>query len=307
MKVFSKRHPEEASEVHLKLPIRQRIWYLFEEADPYFNPSESGWDLCGDALADQLKKEHGWQELRSYKSKDEFESVSTMHFILGGVPRFVLDAMELFHDLLKDETTRNNRASANPGLFQSKLNTIFEDADLPWRMLDGRIIKVDSKWLETEIHGKAAELLSTKGFEGALAEFKEARADLSSQDYKGAINSANLALESTIKSILGIEHEKPGALFRKLIESGLVPDYHHGFLKAFEEHVLRAVPAARNFEKGVGHGQGASINVPAKSLAEFAVNLSGVMILFLVKRHLEKQPAGAKEEPSSDLTDDIPF
>ena len=54
---------------------------------------------------------------------------------------------------------------------------------------------MDSKWLEAEIHSKAAELLSLQGFEGALAEFQQARSDLSSGDRKGAINAANYRVD----------------------------------------------------------------------------------------------------------------
>lgn len=290
LKVFSKRCPEAGREVVLSQAVRQRIWYLIEECDPYYDPNSinTDWTLCWDSLKDGLKKEHGWQDLRAYKSQSEWEVLNnTMEFILRGVPRFVLDAVELFYDLL---SKYNKHASADPVKYQRRVNAIFEDGNLPWRLLEGRIIKVDSMWLEAEIHVKAAELLSIRGFDGALAEFQQARSDLSNGDHKGAIHAANLALESTIKAILGVQHEKPGTLFHKLVESGLIPEYHEGFLKAFEEHIVRSVPTARNFEKGVGHGQGADVNEPPRSLAELAVNLSGVLILFLLKQHLEVHP-----------------
>ncbi|MEW6424641.1 MAG: abortive infection family protein [Bacillota bacterium] len=307
IKVFSKRHPEAAKEVSLRQAIRQRIWYVIEECDPYYY-SNINWTMIWDGLPNRLMKEHGWKELRAYKSRDEWEKVDINDFILKGMPRFVLDAIELFYDLLLEDKARDYRSSADPTQYQSKLNVIFEDANLPWRMLDGRIIKVDSKWLEAEIHSKAAELLSIRGFEGALAEFQLARSDLLSGDCKGAIHAANLALESTIKAILGIEKEKPGMLIRKLIDSGLVPDYHEGFLKAFEEHILRSVSAVRNFEKGVGHGQGIDVNQPPKSLAELAVNLSGVLILYLLKRHQELHPVQVEMGGEPEVEDDdVPF
>lgn len=288
MKVFSKRHPEAWRDVVLSPGIRQRIWYLMEESDPYYdeNSINNDWTLCWDGLPAILKKEHGWQDLRAYKSQTEWEALnSAKEFVLRGVPRFVLDGVELFYDLLNEYQKHSKRSI--PVLYQSKLNTIFEDGNLPWRLVEGRILRMDSKWLEAEIHAKASELLKSRAYDGALAEFQQARSDLSSGDVKGAIHGANLAFESTVKSILSLGHEKPGKLFRKLIDSGLVPEYYEGFLKAFEEHILRAVPMARNFEKGVGHGQGAIVNDPPKSLAELTINLSGVLILFLLKRHIE--------------------
>jgi hypothetical protein len=175
-------------------------------------------------------------------------------------------------------------------------------------MLEGRITRVDSRWLEAEIHSKVAELLSLQGFDGALAEFQQARSALSAGDCKAAISAANLAFESTLKAILGIEQAKPGELVRAVVDSGLIPDYYEGFLKAFEEHILRSVAVLRNFEKGVGHGQGVKVNDPPRSLADLGVNLAGVLILYLLKRHLEvhptEQPKGS--EPST-KDDDFPF
>jgi hypothetical protein len=295
LKVFSKRCRELEREVVLSPSVRQRIWYTIVECDPCYDPNSINNDftLCWDSLQDGLKKEHGWQDLRAYKSQSEWEALNnTREFILRGVPRFVLDAVEIFYDLLSEY---KEHSKADPVGYQSRVNTIFEDGNLSWRLLEGRIIKVDSVWLEAEIHAKAAELLSVNGFDGALAEFQQARSDMSSGDHKGAIHAANLALESTIKSILGVQQEKPGVLFHKLVESGLIPDYHEGFLKAFEEHIVRSVPMARNFEKGVGHGQGSDINEPPKSLSELAVNLSGVLILYLLKQHLEFHGRGPGE------------
>ena len=308
LKIFSKRHGESARDVVLKAAIRQRIWYLFQDLEPYPNAGYDDWDLSYAGLGQHLLREHGWQELRVYKSREEWVKADPKEFILGGVPRFVLDATEIFHDLLVEDKRDRPRSSADPVEYQRRLNAIFEEGDLPWRMLDGRIIRVDSKWLEAEIHAKAAELLSVQGCEGALAEFQRARSDISTGDYKGAIHAANLAMESTIKALLGIEQEKPGVLFRKLVESGIIPDYHEGFLRAFEEHILRSVAMARNFEKGVGHGQGAEVSEPPKSLAELAVNLSGVLILYLLKKHFETCPGAVKMALGSGSKDDeVPF
>lgn len=311
LKVFSKRHPKLAAEVYLKYNVRLRIWYYMEECDPLY---DNNWTMCWDGLPERLMKEHGWEDLRAYKSKNEYEICNNIKdFILRGVPRFILDACELFNDLLVDYEKQQQIRTVKSAVFQQKINTVFEDASLPWRMLEGRILKVDSKWLETEILAKAAELMTVSRFEGALEEFLEARSDLMSGDHKDAIHTANLALESTIKGILNVKQEKPGVLFKKLVESGIIPDYHHGFIKAFEEHILRSVSMARNFEKGVGHGQGSEVNEPPKSLAELAVNLSGVLIIFLIKHYLEQNPSAPvtdesePEQSTEFLEDDIPF
>lgn len=310
-KLFSKRQKEAAKVVSLSQSARQRIWYLLRDMDPYYVENDfNNWCISWEGLENRLKREHGWQELRAYRSQSDWEEVNPKEFILKGIPRFVLDATEIFWDMLTEDKEQDFKSKANPNIYQHRLNIVFEEANLPWRMLDGRIVRLDSEWVEREISAKARELLAVGGFDGALREFIEAQSELSAGDTKSAMRAANLALESTIKAVLNVEQEKPGKLIRKLIDSGLVPDYHEGFLKAFEEHILRAVPTARNFEKGVGHGQGVIVNEPPRSLADLAVNLAGVLILYLMKRHLEMNPptsVESKEDNKQEDDDDVPF
>jgi hypothetical protein len=67
----------------------------------------------------------------------------------------------------------------------------------------------------------------------------------------------------------------------------LVPNYYDGFLRAFEENILRSVAIIRNEEPGAGHGKGKEPRPIPKSLAELAVNLSGVLINYLVKKYIK--------------------
>jgi hypothetical protein len=312
-KLFSKVHKEIGQTVSLRQGVRQRIWLMFEDMDPLIEPFNKGYidyTISRHKLEDKLRREHGWSELRAYQSRTEWEKVNPKDFILRGVARFVLDAIELYQDLLLEEIGDNTGSRLGVKEYENGINRIFEEDSLPWRLLDGRIVKLDSQFVETEILAKAHELISAHGFEGALREFLEARTNLASGDTKGAIRQANLALESTMKGILGVERAKPGELVRKIIESGMVPDYHDGFLEAFEQHILRSVPIARNEEKGVGHGQGCEVNDPPLSLAELAVHLSGVLVLYLMKRHIEKTPRVPPPPPEDidlDLEEDEDF
>lgn len=299
-KVFSKRHPD--AEVSLGRRIRQRILFYIRDCDPLYDPQAfNDWSIFYNELPDLMYREHGWTELLGV-TDDGLEPVNIEGFILSGAPRFVMDAVEIFYGQLLEHD------DGEPRKFQSLINTVFDDASYPWRLVDGRILKVDSEWLETETYSRAQELLSRHGFEGALDEFLRARSDLDSGDPKGAMKKASDAVESTMKSILGIDAEKPGKLIRLLIDSGMVPEYYEEFLKSFEA-ILYAVIKARNVEKGVGHGQGSNVNEPPQSLAEFTVNLAGVLIGYLLKRYSAQTPEEKTlGEPEIDpFGGDIPF
>lgn len=302
--LFSKRCQQALNEKKIKVtipfPVRVRILKAIQEYnETYWQTDETGFNYeisILDGLPEKITAEIG-KKLLAFPESGERKPVPTNleGFILrGNYPPYLFDALELFYDSVSQK-------NKNP--FQRRFNEIMEESGLPWRMADGKIFPVDSAYIEEEILRKSYSLLHEVKFQGALQEFEKARVDLANTDYEGAIQNANLAIESTIKGILNIKRAKPGELFRKLIESGLIPQYHSGFLKAFEENILRSVAIIRNEELGVGHGQGAEINKFPPALAQLAVNLAGVLINFLIERYLEW--VGEKETQVND--ENVPF
>lgn len=290
--VFSKRCQQALKDGKIKVSIprcvRIRIWKLFENYDERWREAdETGWHVWTsrlEHLTERIKSEHGLEQLSAYSEKEEGLVVSAdlKDFVLRGkYPPYLLDAIELLcENLPEDEQV----------YFQKEFNQIMEESNLPWRMAAGRIFPVDSQYIEEEILRKSYQLLRETKFLGALQEFEKARIDLANGDYEGAIQNANLAVESTIKYILGIKKAKPGELYRMIIDSGLIPEYFEGFLRTFEENILRSVAIIRNEQPGAGHGRGDVIQTAPYSLGELAVNLAGVLINYLVKRYFEKQP-----------------
>jgi len=300
--VFSKRCQKALKEKKLKVSIpkaiRIRIWNLLINFDErWVETTDSGfnyWTSKLEKLTNNIKAEHGLEILSAYSEEKEKEIVPTNlegFIIRGCVPAYVWDAIELFYISLPDD---------KKPIFQKEFNKIMEESNLNWRMAEGKIFPVDSTYIEEEILRRTYQLLNEVKFLGPLQEFEKSREALTNGDYEGAIQNANLAVESTIKCILNIQKAKPGQLYKQLIDSGLVPQYFNGFLKAFEENILRSVAKIRNEEPGAGHGKGKESTPVPKSLAELAVNLSGVLINYLVKRYLEKLSAEKEDE-------EIPF
>lgn len=288
--LFSKRCKQVLKEGKLKVSIprsvRMRILKSLEKHDEvYWITGETGFNYQTstlEELPETLKAEIGCKDLLAFPEKEEGPPTPSgfEDFILrGSYPPHLFDALELFYEKVNE---------GGKNLFQQSINQIMEESDLPWRMADGKIFPVDSAYIEEEIIRRSYRLFYEAKFQGALREFEKARVDLANGDCEGAIQNANLAIESLIKEILGVEKAKPGELFRKLIDSGLIPEYYKGFLKAFEENILRCVTIIRNEEPGAGHGRGPSTRLIQPGLAELAVNLSAVLINFLIKQHLQK-------------------
>lgn len=306
--IFSKRCQQALKEKKIKVSIprsvRIRIWKMLEQFNERWQEeTETGfscWTSRLKELPERIMAEHGLKELLAFPENGEKPTEPTSNlegFILrGNYPPYLFDALELFYDFLGDDDKFH---------FQKVFNQIMEESDLSWRMADGKIFPVDSIYIEEEIIKRAYLLLHEVKFFGALQEFEKARTDFTNGDYEGAIQNANLAVESTIKGILDIQRAKPGELFRKLIDSGVAPEYYSGFLKTFEGNILRSVAIIRNEELGVGHGRGAKPKEIPKSLAELAINLAGVLINYLIKRYLEMTTKENSAEYEND--EDIPF
>jgi len=305
--VFSKRCKNAIREGKIKVSVprnvRYRIWKLFQNFNMvFYETDETGYSYLTSylyLLAEKIKNEHGLDNLYAFPEKEEGspEPSDLEGFVLRGtIPSYLFDAIELFYDLIQDE---------NKLKFQREFNQIMEESNLSWRMADGKIFPIDSAYIDEQILRAAYSLLHEVKFLGALQEFDKARTDFNNGDYEGAIQNANNAVESTIKGILKIEKAKPGELFRGLIDSGLVPKYYSGFLKAFEENILRSVAIIRNEELGVGHGRGANMKEIPRSLAELALNLAGVLIKYLITTYLEFTKEENSSEPQND--DALPF
>lgn len=299
-KRFAKALKEKTLQVKIPGPVRNRLKKAVVDHDEfglYPGPQGSGLEFkhwASEMLPEILEREFGITELKCpIKGSRKGESCAPLEYIVRGTRhQTTFDILELFYRELYGDNRKN---------FQHAVNEIFEESELPFKMIDGDIIYFD---LDNNIRAQSLKILETVGFEGALAEFKQAQEYFSDDKYKESINYCNLSIESVLKTILKAPREKPGKLFAEFIKSGYVPEYFDGFLKQFEQYILRSVANIRNQSLGIGHGQGDSVNDVPKSLADLSIDLSSVLIKFIVNRYLESKPP---QEESFDSSDDIPF
>ena len=290
-KLFSVRYKpgieKKTLRITLPVPLRRRLNTVLDRLDSsiedpwgitHYPKHESAYQWLCDCL--------GMDSVPVYDKEDNrVQAEGLTDVIARGWPPHVLDGLEAFFDIT-DETERS--------AYCASLNEVFEVSDSTLRMLDGFVIKVDSTWLQKEVLSPAISMLKEAGFEGPLDEFRKALDALHRGEWKEAMILANHSVESTQKAVLGIQSEKPGKLLRALIDSRMIPEYCTGFLEAFES-LSYSVSSIRNECLGVGHGQGAEVTKVPPSVAELMVNLSGCLILFLLKHHLRRHGAGGEQ------------
>jgi len=315
--IFSKRCEKllqkKSIEVHVSKKVRIRILKLLEQFDECYQdstPTGFSYDTSIlNELPEMLKAEHGIEKLYAYPEEGNGKAKpSNLNDLIlrGNFPPYLFDILEIFFSQISNNEEKYQ--------YQGNFNNIMEENNLPWRMADGKIFPIDSKYIEEEIIQRTYDLINQVNFQGALKEFEQARIDFTNRNYEGSIRNTSLSFESVIKEILGLEKAKPGELFRKLIDSGYIPEYYKDFLKDFEKNILRCVSIMRNEEKGVGHGVGFSKSIVPSELAELSINLTASLINYLIKCFINKEKLvevhekNHKEKMEETISEeDIPF
>ena len=131
---------------------------------------------------------------------------SVRHFFLATQEaEKVIDVIELSFQRI-DEYVRSY-----PGLFPdgtitpddaiAELNHRFQEHGVGYQYESGKIIRIDSQWIHSEVMKPALSMLSDSMYEGANAEFLKGHEHYRAGNYEECMNECLKALESCIKAI----------------------------------------------------------------------------------------------------------
>jgi len=295
---FSRRHREfienERLIISLDKPLVFKIVSCMEKNDI----SHSHWEsIFRDDLQRELINNLGFPTLKTYVDGNWQDVDDVKLFLRNTQHKYVLDAIEIFCELLND--------SENKLTFIKECNDVFKSESSPWRIINGFVVKLDSDFLESEILSKAFELLKDNHFELALRAFMSARENFTAGDYYGVIFESNNALESLIKKVCDIEKGSQKDLKRRLMKSGLVPDYFQGFCDYFDGFVQSAFTIANESARHGKKEPPEDKNKIDYAVASFHLHLVGALIVFIMERYTERSPKETPPPPPEE--DDVPF
>lgn len=294
--VFSQRHYQALNDKKLQISIstrtRQKIIFCMQNYNQLY-----GWNNEDSVFHDDLKRKfmevHGITELRAYVM-DELKRVEQIEdFIKGAWPPHVLDAVEVYNQLVEiDRKTE----------FERDINGIFRVEETPYRLLESEIVILDSVFLESSVLNKAYKLLKTNYFEKACKDFLNARTNFTSGDWSGTVFECNNAMESALKKITDLERGDQLKLKSALMKAGIVPDYFQGFCEYFEGLLQSSFTIANQSARHGKKDLPSDRNKVGRALASFVLHLTGSLLVFLIERYEEMR----KEE--EDLGTDLePF
>lgn len=174
----------------------------------------------------------------------------------------------------------------DPGVYVDELNERFRQHSVGYQFRSGQIVRVDSEFTHAEVIKPVLVLLSAKKFRGANDEFLSAHEHYRKGKPKEALVDCLKAFESTLKIICDEKRwdYKPGDTAKTLIDicirNGLIPAYLTSEFASLRGLLESGVPVLRN--KSAAHGQGATATVVPDYVAQYALEMTGANILFLV-------------------------
>jgi hypothetical protein len=214
------------------------------------------------------------------------------HILNEKDPEKVLDSIELsFWSIDKFTRSFNYLMRENASQWADKaieeLNARFQEHGIGFQYIAGKIIRIDSELIHSEVVKPALVLLHGNEYAGAHSEFLKAHEHYRHGNTKEALNECLKALESTIKTICD-KHNwqyQPNAtcstLIQICVDNGLIDTFWNSHFSALRSTLESGVPTARN--KLGGHGQGSTIvNVPMH-ISAYVLHMTAACIVFLAE------------------------
>ncbi|TCI24041.1 hypothetical protein EVJ30_14770 [Exiguobacterium sp. SH5S13] len=301
--LFSKRNNQKEIEIFpydntLPDRLRKQIYHLLVEV--YQINSGHGYTTSSNALyllnqrelfsdvRQHICAEHGlldFSDAPGYGSDPSNSIQSCLKFLINcSEGDWVIDMIELLFKFAVDY-----RLSGHETI--ETLNMRFRENGVGLEFVEDQFIKIDSTLLHIEAIKPALLLMHNAQFAGPLDEYLEAHGQYRDGDNKAAITSAAKAFESTMKTICQANGWPTGkgtaaALIQALFDNQFLPSYYQTQLTSLRA-TLDGLPTVRN--NNTGHGQGATIVNTPDYLTQYALNLAGANITFLINIYNESQ------------------
>jgi hypothetical protein len=242
-----------------------------------------------------LRREYGLLELPRRKIEwnlSNFISELRDFLIIEPDHERVLDAIELSFQVIDRETRDiiyRNKINASELADEAidELNFRFKEHGVGFQFINGKIVRIDSELIHTEIVKPALALLHNKEYAGAEQEFLQAHEHYRHGNNKEALNECLKAFESTMKVICDKRQwaYDPKArcidLIKLCFEKELIPPFWQSHFNSLRNLLESGIPTGRNNLSG--HGQGSTPTDVPPYLAGYVLHMTASAIVFLAE------------------------
>ena len=289
--IFSKRQKRQRGEVpdvyqYETIPqeLRVQVVHILQDAlgeNDYIDPYEF--------IHKALCREYGKFTLgESYDSDQE----AVLNFFLRTEEiekeiDFIELTFQYIHRYVRKNAHYFYEQKLTPDQAIDELNHRFHEHGVGYQYESGKIIRVDSQLIHSEVVLPVLSMFSNSMYKGSNAEFLSAHEHYRKRRYKECLSDCLKAFESCIKAICDKRgwpyNDSDGAsrLVSIVFERELIPTFMQSHFSALRNTLEAGVPTVRN--RLSGHGQG-RIEVPVpESIAGYALHLTASNILLLAR------------------------
>jgi hypothetical protein len=291
--LFSKRQQRLRGEVpdvyvydKIPMPLRIQILYMVDDllgpALEYYKP----FSVCNQifkAVVKTLRLEYGKHRISSGEENDEYHELLLFLKKEEDIDR-VLDAVELIIANASEYSGYDESLTE----FVNDLNVRFREHAVGYEIISGEVIRIDSRFLHSQVVKPSIQFLNQPGFEGAQQEFILAYEHYRHARHKEALNEAVKSVESTMRAICTARDWsfKTSDNAKRLIvvcqTNNLFPSYYQSHLAALVS-LMEGVVSIRNNESA--HGQGSEVRSVEADVVAYGLHMAAAAVLMLASLH----------------------
>jgi AbiJ N-terminal domain 4 len=178
--------------------------------------------------------------------------------------------------------------SETPDDVIAEFNARLLEAAVGYQYASGKIIRIDSQHIHSEVVLPVLQLLSGPGFEAANSEYRSAHEAYRHGELEDCLGDCGKALESVLK-VIGRKRkwkfkdtDTASKLIKAAVEDGFLAAYLDPALNHLSGLIESSTPVVRN--KMAAHGAGTSHRVIPKHLAAFQLHQTAAVILYLAEQ-----------------------
>jgi AbiJ N-terminal domain 4 len=278
-------------------PFRWQVVYILR--DVFGEPAPfSMFNKFFRTVYDILIREYGVEKLGQSNS-NKYQEILEAFLIKCQACEKVLDIIELVfrdmnsvisgggneYDMLTSYNFSNDIIVISPDEAVAELNKRFLEHGLGYQFESNEIIRVDSKFIHSEVVKPALRVLADDIYKGANDEFLKAHEHYRHGRYKECLNECLKSFESTMKAICTkrswtySDKDTAKKLIDICLQEKLIPDYLQSQFTSLRSSLESGIPTLRN--RTSGHGQGSEISEVPSYLASYLLHLTATTILLL--------------------------
>ena len=302
--LYSKRQKAQRGEVsdifiYDKIPysLRVQIVQIIRDAlgtrhlGPYSDKPDEAFSFINKSLC----HEYGIFSLNPDRGNESSESAVLNFLLLTDDIEKAIDVIEfsfLYIDkVIKPDFSQyvyHTDVDMQPEEAIEELNFRFKDNGVGYQYEGGKIIRVDSSYIHSEIVKPTLNLLLDIKFKGANEEYLKAHEHYRHGRNKECLSECLKAFESTMKIICGEkgwsynQSDTSKRLINICLQNNLIPSFIQTQFSSVENLLQSGIPTIRN--RLSGHGQGQIPQSVDDEMTRYALNLTGTNIIFLIKQ-----------------------